>query len=348
MKKILAVAGFGGQGQWHADYINNSDVVSLAGVFDADPEKMALAEEKNIHTYSSYKQLLEDPKVEGVVITTPNKFHRDMVIDALNAKKHVICEKPVELSLENFDLMVKAAKENDRVFTVHQNRRFDVDFLSIKSIVEEKKLGNVINIESRVHGSRGVPNDWRSKREFGGGMMYDWGVHLIDQMLCLIDEKIISVACFCTHITSKEVDDGFKLFLTFESGKSGYIEVGTFNFLAMPRFYLQADGGTALLEDWKSKAKCALCTSFSEENVLPVQTAAGITKTMAPRNEKTLDVFEIERVESDVHDFYRNFVKAMDKKEEPMVTLSQIRRVMQVMEAAFLSDKEGITVKTNI
>lgn len=67
-------------------------------------------------------------------------------------------------------------------------------------------------------GGRGIPGDWRGKKEFGGGMLYDWGVHLIDQMLQLTDEKIKKIYCQCTHVTNKEVDDGFKLLLTFASG----------------------------------------------------------------------------------------------------------------------------------
>ena len=85
--------------------------------------------------------------------------------------------------------------------------------------------------------------------------------------------------------------------------------------------------------------------AWNEKEVVPVQTAAGITKTMAPRDEITLDTYEIERPVSDVHDFYRNLVKAIDGKEEQIVKLCQVRRVLRVMEACFKSAETGETVK---
>ena len=168
-------------------------------------------------------------------------------------------------------------------------------------------------------------------------MILDWGVHLIDQMLLLIPEKIAKVYCEITNITTDEVDDGFNLHLTFESGKRATVEVGTYNFIYMPRFYMQCRKGSALIEDWQKKCKVAKLKAWNEKEVVPVQTAAGITKTMAPRDEITLDTYEIERPVSDVHDFYRNLVKAIDGKEEQIVKLDQVRRVLQVMEACFKS-----------
>ena len=79
-----------------------------------------------------------------------------------------------------------------------------------------------------------------------------------------------------------------------------------------------------------------------------MQTAAGITKTMAPRDELTLEGFEIKRPLSDVHDFYRNFTRAIDGKEEQLVLSSQVRRVLEVMEAAFLSAERGEALSLDI
>ncbi len=139
--------------------------------------------------------------------------------------------------------------------------------------------------------------------------------------------------------TNFEVDDGFKLNIYFESGKSAFVEVGTYNFIAMPRFYLQCKEGSALIENWQMKAKVARMKAWNEKDVLSVQTAAGITKTMAPRDEITLDMYEVDRPVSDVHDFYRNFCKVLDGKEEMLITQAEVRRVMQVMEAAFESSR---------
>jgi len=97
---------------------------------------------------------------------------------------------------------------------------------------------------------------------------------------------------------------------------------------------MKCDKGTAIIVDWREKAKVAKCKYWHENDVLPVQTAAGLTKTMAPRDEITLDTYEVDIPKSDVHDYYRNFVKAIDGKEEQIVTHEQMRLVLKIMEKA--------------
>jgi len=341
MKKNLVVVGYGGMGGWHTQHALKSDVVSLAGIYDIDPKKSALARERGIFAYDSLEDVLNDEKVDLITVAIPNDSHIDVVVKALKAGKNVICEKPVAMNSCELDEMIKAAEESGRVFSVHQNRRFDVDFLAMKQIKESGELGSIINIESRIHGSRGIPSDWRGEKEHGGGMLLDWGVHLIDQLLQIFDEKIEKIYCTFDHITNQEVDDGFKLTIYFEGGKSAYVEVGTYNFISMPRFYMRAEKGSAIITDWREKCKVAKCTHWHESEVIPVQTAAGLTKTMAPRDSVTMDEYELERPASDVHDYYRNFCLAIDGKATQLVTHPQMRRVMRVMEACFESDRLG-------
>ena len=341
MKKNVTIIGYGGQGGWHANHALNSDVVSLLGIYDIDEKKIELAKSRGINTYASFEDAINDPKCDIIVCATPNDVHNDIVCSALMAGKNVICEKPVEMTVAALDKMLDAQKKSGKLFTVHQNRRWDVDFLAMKKIIEDGDIGEVIRIESRIHGSRGIPSDWRCHKPYGGGMILDWGVHLIDQMLQLIPDKITKVSCDITNITTDEVDDGFRLNLYFEGGKTAYIEVGTYNFLPLPRFYMQCKNGTAKIEDWRQNAQVGKCLAWHESDVVPVQTAAGITKTMAPRDELTLKTYEIERPVSDVHDFYRNVVKAIDGEAEQIVTHAQIKRVLRVMEACFESAELG-------
>lgn len=346
MKKNLAVIGYGGQGAWHCAQALKSDVVELVGIYDTREIRRNAAKDNGIFVYESNEAILADEKVDMVVIAIPNDSHLEWVVKALEAGKNVICEKPVEMSLEALDKMINAANNAGKLFSVHQNRRWDVDFLAMKQIAKSGEIGDIINIESRVHGSRGIPSDWRCEKEHGGGMILDWGVHLIDQLLQIFkNEEIDTVYCETTHITNSEVDDGFKLTMNFKTGQRAYVEVGTYNFIALPRFYMQCKNGTALITDWREKAKVAKLKAWNEKEVLPVQTAAGITKTMAPRDEITLDEYEIERPLSDVHDYYRNYVAALDGKEESLIKHAEVRRVMKVMEAAFESAETGAPVK---
>ncbi|MCQ2432204.1 MAG: Gfo/Idh/MocA family oxidoreductase [Clostridia bacterium] len=348
MKKNLVVIGYGGQGGWHADHALKSDVVTLRGIYDIKESRIELAKSKGIHTYESFEAAISDPEVDIIVCATPNDVHKDIVIRALKAGKNVVCEKPVALSVADFDDMCAAAKEAGKLFTVHQNRRWDVDYLAIKSIIASGEIGETINIESRVHGSRGIPSDWRCHKPYGGGMILDWGVHLIDQMLQLIPEKIVKIYCENTNITTDEVDDGFHLMMTFASGKRATVEVGTYNFIYMPRFYMQCKNGSAMIEDWQKCCKIAKLKAWNEKEVVPVQTAAGITKTMAPRDEITLDSYEIARPVSDVHDFYRNLVKAVDGTEEQLIKLAEVRRVLLVMENCFKSAEQNKVMDVEI
>ncbi len=346
--KNIAVIGYGGQGAWHCGQIAKSDVCALKGTYDVREARRQAAEKNGIKVYASNEAIFADPEVDAVVIAVPNDDHKELVIKALEAGKNVICEKPVEMSCAALDQMIAAAEKAGKFFTVHQNRRWDVDFLAMKQLARSGEIGKVLNIESRIHGSRGIPSDWRCEKEHGGGMLLDWGVHLIDQILQIFTEKIIKVYCTFSHITNQEVDDGFKLELYFADGTTAHIEVGTYNFIALPRFYMQAENGSAIITDWQHPCHVAKLKAWNEKDVTPVQNAAGITKTMAPRDELTLDEYDLEIPRSDVHDFYRNVCQVLDKKAESLIKLAEVRRVMQVMEAAFLSDEKGQALETDI
>ncbi len=326
---------------FHVKNALTSDVVNLLGVYDIDPAKQESARAHGLKTYDSLDAVLTDEQVDLVTVAIPNDDHYDTVVRALKAGKHVLCEKPVAMNSDELDRMIRTAKEAGCIFSVHQNRRWDVDYLAMKAIYESGKIGEVFDIESRIHGSRGIPSDWRCQKKHGGGMMLDWGVHLIDQILMIVPKRIENIYCKLDHVTTAEVDDGFQLHLTFEGGCRAMIEVGTCNFIAMPRFYMRGKKGSALIRDWREPAEIVECTHWSESEVLPVQTAAGLTKTMAPRDFVTTECYAWERPHSDVHDYYRNFVDAIDGKAEQFVTHAQMMRVMRVMEAALASGEQN-------
>ncbi len=344
-KKRVAVVGFGGMGGWHVGYIQKSDVCELAGIYDIKEERRAAAEEKGIHAYESLEALLADETVEIVVVVVPNDVHLPVVLAALEAGKNVVCEKPVAMNSDELAQMIETANKCGKIFTVHQNRRWDKDFLMMKQVYESGELGEVFGIESRVLGSHGIPGDWRAKRQHGGGMILDWGVHLIDQMLNIVtDRKIESIYCRCEHVTNYEVDDGFKLDLFFEGGLVGRIEVGTSHFIELPRYYMTGMNGSAIINFWRDDCHIVSCKEWEDKDVVPVVTAAGLTKTMAPRNENTIQKSEIPRPTSDVHEFYRNLCLAIDGKAEQIVTHAQQVRLMKVMEACFESDRRRTVI----
>jgi len=347
MKKNAVVIGYGGMGGWHTERLLKSDVAELLGIYDIKEERRELARSRGIFAYESLEEVLADERVELCTVAIPNDSHKEVCIACLNAGKNVLCEKPVMLSVGDLEDVIAVAKANNKIFSVHQNRRWDVDYLAMQKLCDSGEIGEIFNIESRIHGSRGIPSDWRGEKEHGGGMLYDWGVHLIDQMLLLIPKKIETIYCRFDNITNKEVDDGFKLELNFEGGAKAYIEVGTYNFIAMPRFYIQGTKGTGIIHDWRENCQITLCKHWHESEVLPVETAAGLTKTMAPRDSVTVDQYELERPVSDVHDYYRNLCLAIDGQAQQIVTHEQMLRVLKVIEAAFRSVELGQVIPFN-
>jgi len=115
----------------------------------------------------------------------------------------------------------------------------------------------------------------------------------------------------------------------------------------MPRFYMSGNNGSAIIPDWLQPCRIVYCHDWSVKDATPIRTAAGLTKTMAPRDEKSITEKTIPQPMADVHDFYRNFVKAIDGEEQQIVTHEQMMFVMKVMEAAFESDRLGVPVKIN-
>lgn len=342
-----AIIGYGGMGGWHARKLKSMEEIELCGVYDIDPERNAAAEKAGIHVYSSLEELLGDPQVQSVTIAIPNDQHKEMAIKAMEAGKHVVCEKPVALSTDEVVEMIKASKANNVLFTVHQNRRWDEDYLTIKKIYDEGRLGRVFKIESRVHGSRGIPSDWRNQKAYGGGMVLDWGVHLLDQMLMMVKEPVVSVYADLDNVTNQEVDDGFKAIIHFapkiagEPPLSCQVEVGTSNFINLPRWYMLGENGSAVIEGWDLKGKIVMVSDWEKRDAVPVVTAAGLTKTMAPRTEESIQEFPLPEVHSDVRDFYRNLIEAVHGKAEQIVKHKEILRSMRLMEAILRSAESG-------
>ena len=349
MKHGLCVIGYGGMGSWHTRRADGSDAVDLIGIYDIAEDKRVKAEDNGIYAFGSLEEVLSDKRVDLVTVAIPNDSHEEVAIKCMAAGKNVISEKPVTLSVASLERMIEASKKYGVKFSVHQNRRWDVDFIAVRDLKENGAIGEVFDIESRIHGSRGIPSDWRCEKKHGGGMLYDWGVHLIDQILMIWkDEKLTSVSCRFDNITTKEVDDGFRLELLFANGARAYIEVETYNFIQMPRFFVRGKKGSAMITDWREPCKVVECFAWHENDVLPVPTAAGLTKTMAPRDDITTKTYTVEIPKSDVHDYYRNFCKAIEGKEEQIVTHAQMLRVMKVIEASFESVKKGTPIVVDL
>ncbi|HOO27463.1 MAG TPA: Gfo/Idh/MocA family oxidoreductase [Lachnospiraceae bacterium] len=334
----LAIVGFGGMGNWHRELIERIEHLSVKGICDIKKERQDYARELGLEVYRSLKDVLEDPEIDIVLCAAPNDVHKEIVIQTLEAGKHIVCEKPAAIHAKDFEEMM-AAQKTSRLF-VHQNRRWDEDYLTIRKVLDENLLGQVFQIESRVHGSRGIPGDWRGMKEHGGGVVLDWGVHILDQALCMIEGKVKNVYAAVTHVTNELVDDGFMARLMFENGVEYIAEVGTSNFIPLPRWYVLGCDGTAVIRDWELSGEVVRVTDWNKNDAMPVKTAAGLTKTMAPRTEDTIAAEALPVVHSDIRDYYRNVMAVIDGVEEQKVKNEEVLRVLRLIEAIFVSAKE--------
>jgi scyllo-inositol 2-dehydrogenase (NADP+) len=351
MERKMAIIGFGGMGSWHCDNVTKRvDGLTVKGIYDIRPEACSAAREKGLVVYAGAEELLADSETSLVTIAVPNNFHKDYAIRALRAGKNVICEKPVAMNSRELEEILAAAKQAGRVFTVHQNRRLDRDFRIIKRIYDENMLGELYFIESRVQGSGRMLHGWRGHAENGGGMLYDWGVHLFDQLLWMIPSPVVSVTSHLTNVYYDEVDDNLQVFLRFRNGQSALVEVSTNCFVNQPRWYVEGKLGTAVVRNWQCEGE--MVTMAGEKGLTwsddIVYTAAGPTRTMAPRPEETKTKKPLPEVDTDWSMFYKNVCGVLDGRDELMVKPEETLRVMKLIDLIFESKEKGTPLSCEI
>ena len=170
--------------------INRADIVAFCDLIPERAEK-ACAEygAEGAKTYTDYHRLLEDKSIDVVYVLTPNRMHAQVSIDALNAGKHVMCEKPMAKCAADARLMVKAAQETGKKLTIGYQHRHKASAQYLKSIIGRGDLGDMYYAEALAVRRRGTPN-WGvflNEYEQGGGPLIDIGTHSLDLTLYLMN-----------------------------------------------------------------------------------------------------------------------------------------------------------------
>ena len=351
----FAIIGYGGMGNFHREKaferynaVVSEDFIETAGIYDISPEREEFAKGLGLHVFSSAEEIWNDKSIDAVVIATPNDAHIPYVLAAAKAGKHVVVEKPAAMNLLELKEMYDAAERAGVKLSPHQNRRWDDDFVTVKNIVDNNLIGKTYLIESRVMGANGIPGAWRKSAAQGGGMMMDWGVHLIDQMLQFVKGKVVSVYCDYSYRQGEEVDDGFNLEVKFDTGLTYRIVVDTNCFVELPRWQIHADDGTLQIDNWRNfkvEGKMLRCLIRHDDKLVGVDAGNGFTKTMAKRRSETVEELPIEVVRGDKTAFYRNFVKAAREGSDTFVTRRDMERVFKVMELAKRSSETREVMK---
>jgi predicted dehydrogenase len=337
----VAIVGYGTMGDYHHRRLAALGV-EVVGVVDIDPRALDDAAAAGLRPYADLAEALADPSTDFVLIATPNDSHHDIAVAALRAGKNVLCEKPATVTSTELIDVVAEAERAGRLFMVHQNRRWDPDYLSMAQVYAEQLLGPVTHIESRVHGSRGIPADWRTEKAAGGGMLLDWGVHLVDRLLLMVDSPVVDVYADLSFTLGHDVDDGFEAWLRFANGVTAVVDVSTTSFLPAPLWTLRANRGTAQIENWATPGRLLRLGQTEEEDAVPILAGTGMTKTMAPRVkdysrqhrlDDSVETLPLPVVDADVNDFYRNAFDVVDHGATPTVTNAQVLRTLRLLEA---------------
>lgn len=352
-KVKIGIIGCGGMGGYHLNRMSFCGLFDVIGILDKDPAVKKKADFRRIPFFAPEdpEKFFALPGLQAVLIATPNDVHKEYAVAAANHGLAVLCEKPVTMSCADLQEMLDAAEKNGTLFSVHQNRRWDHDFLCMKKIAESGMIGHVYKIESKVVGSNGIPGAWRKVKNQGGGMIYDWGVHLMDQILLFKqDTPVTSVKCVTSYVYQEEVDDGFELEITFGDGTFVTITIDTNSFVKVPRWMIYGMDGTAVIDTFNSKkGKVIAVKSRYDAKLKGVQAGNGFTKTMADRSKGTIKVSRLPKITDDGLDLYRNFCKCVLEKtpEKSIITGKQLMRVMKLIELSFESAEKNEVIKTN-
>jgi len=196
----VGVVGYGYAGRaFHSYLVNLADGLHLHGVMARREEQREQAQrERHCKTFATIDDMLADDEVGLVVIATPHDSHCELAIRAMRAGRHVVTDKIICMTTDEADRMIEEAQKQNVLFSVFHNRRWDGDFLTIKQIIDQKRIGDLMLVEECIYGY-GNPRTWRGQMEKVGSCLFDWGAHLIDQALLTVRspvERVVGTAQF--------------------------------------------------------------------------------------------------------------------------------------------------------
>lgn len=202
----VAVIGSGRAGMIHAkNFARRIDGARLVALADPSEQNLnAAADELGVEKrYTSHEDLLADPAVDAVVIVTPTKFHRQIVLDAAHATKHVLCEKPMAMTAEECADMVRATNEAGVALQIGYMRRYDASFQRAKQLIDEGAIGQVVQVRSHTHGPS-IPQPWMYDLQASNGPLAEVSSHDIDTLRWLSGAEVASVHAIAGNYRSPD------------------------------------------------------------------------------------------------------------------------------------------------
>ncbi|KAF7538158.1 hypothetical protein G7054_g3144 [Neopestalotiopsis clavispora] len=252
----VGVVGYGLSAKvFHIPFIKVTPSLKLHSILQRSPKAndSAPADYPDLKHYTTYDSFLADSELDLVVLTTTPPTHFEMTIQALNAGKHVLCEKPFVPTSAEADKLVALAREKKRVLCVYQNRRWDADFATATKLIKEGTLGRIVEFETHFDRYKvEKPTNWKgtTKVSEGGGAVYDLGTHLIDQVYALFGKpasvfgKLINSRDGVIK-TSEDDSDSVTAQLFYNDGMVAHIRIGVMSVEEQqPRYWIRGSKGS--------------------------------------------------------------------------------------------------------
>ena len=261
MEKLkVGIVGVGRIGGNHAEEIGGMpDKFELVACADHDPERLVkdVPEQlKNVAKYPSLEEMLKHPGLDMVTIAVRHPDHVPMAIQILEAGKIAVVEKPVATSVAEMEHLLAVAKKHPHKLFLRHNRRFEAPFIKVRELMNSGLIGEVQYI--KLYRSVGFcrRNDWMTMTEFYGGLLSNWGPHLIDQALQLLDSPVVDLWADVRRVVSiGDGDDLFKILLKAKNGRLADIEVTGANTMPGREMEIIGSRGTIVYSDGKIKAR---------------------------------------------------------------------------------------------
>jgi len=336
----VGVIGYGGafnMGQAHLTAMKAAGMTPYA-VCDVDASRLEVAREEfpGIETYTDLSKMLKQSDVNLIVHITPHNLHYKLAAQCLRAGKHVVTEKPFVLNAAECDRLIKLADENKLMLSTYHNRHWDGHIVTaVKKVVEQKVVGDVVAVEAKM-GGYGMPKEWwRSSRSISGGILYDWGCHILEYCLQVIQSDIVEVSGFAvegfwaerapkSHPWKKDMnEDHATAVVRFANGCRLNLTVSQIDSDERPYFvnFMGTEGSYQMnMRNWKLRK--------------PYKTKRGFKETEG-KNAKTNPALI----------YYKNVAQHMCGKEELVITPQWARRPIHVLDLAARSAKAGRAMK---
>lgn len=347
-----ALTCFGMSGSvFHAPLLTADKHFVLSKIVERNSEK-SKQKYPNVAVVKSFEEILKDESIELVVVNTPNELHFEQAIAVLEAGKHLVLEKPATNFSWEVQKLIELAKSKNLIFSVFQNRRWDSDFKTVKKVIENQLLGNLVTFESSYNRFRNfiATNTWKEEKGAGSGLVYNLGSHLIDQSLVLFGIPQSVTATIGTQRQNGKIDDFFDIILDYGARQQGVQVRLASSYLVRepsPRFALHGDIGSFIKYGLDPQEE-ALQQGFLPHSP---QWGAEERRFWGKLNTEMGGLHyegQVASLAGSYPDFYENIYQAIREGKEVEVKPEQAYNTIKIIELAYQSNLERKTIDINI